>query len=99
MTDYDSAHTMDYNSWINRVASLRDIKPSQLEKEIEITPIKVTGAAFLAAKADARDEFNKLAEKYDEITDLKEGTVGTGIFGLLCSAYFINGTGIKFKNE
>ncbi len=98
MSDYNSAHTMEYGSWINREAALKDITPNELEKKIDITPIKVSDWRIAGgSKKFAINEFNELAEDYDAITDLKEGLSGIGFLGPLGEEYFIHGTGIKFK--
>lgn len=99
MATYQSALNMRYGDWVNRQAALDDITPSELEKRVEITPIKVTEWAVWMgdSKKFAIQAFDRVAKDFDVVTDLYEGIASTGVLGVMWEYYFINGTGIKLE--
>lgn len=98
MTDYDKALNMPYNAWVNRQAALRDIKPSELEKSLDIKSMRGIGVGF-ASHIKAKNEFNAQVKDWDAVTDLREGHAGRfQVLGCtIVEAYVISGTAIKEK--
>jgi hypothetical protein len=100
MADYQSAENMPYGAWVNRQAALEGIQPSDLEKQLIVQPVRVTGFKFITdARVPAIEQFNAQVANFDAVTDLQEGIVyfDTVLGCRLGNSYRISGTAIKKK--
>ena len=101
MADYKSA----YSTSLGDYCKAKGIKEgSHLEIRTILAIGGTSGLKSEGAYLNAIMEFNRLAESYDDVVDLREGIVTqkqTGvfnlIFGLHDSVYHIRGTALKKK--
>lgn len=94
MADYDSALTTSLGDYLSHRAAQEGISKRELEKSIEIVPIDGVGDGALKCQIRAIKEFDKAAQDYDAVVDLKESHFKGPLF---FSYYLIRGTGVKQK--
>ncbi|MFH0868198.1 MAG: hypothetical protein V1831_02710 [Candidatus Woesearchaeota archaeon] len=96
MADYETASSTKLGAYLNSRASDKGISRTELEKILEIEPIRVVHQSFFSNPYDdAVKKFDKLAEKYDVVVELDEGLVDIAFLPIL--TYRISGVGIREK--
>ena len=94
----DNITNLRYGDWLHREASLKDMKPSDLEKEIELIPITVSKIRIVdAVWPYALELFNREARKYDAVTDFSE-LFSQSAFGLT-PTIVMRVTCVKYKSK
>ena len=99
MTDYQSALNTSLGDYLSHRASQEGTTREGLEKKLVIEAIRVQGTSFLVGDSSryAIYEFNKVAEGYDAVVELREGLCDVGLSAIFFPSYRISATGIKKK--
>jgi len=100
MADYKSA----YSTSLGDYCIVKSLKPNDLEIEVISVVQSALGDAGKAFGL-ARTEFDRIAERYDDVVDFREGIVSrvptNHLVALVCpiahERYQMRGTGIKIK--
>ena len=83
--------------WIRQEAVKRKVSPEELEKIIEITPIRIGDVTLWASYSTILKRYNEKANQFDAVTDFREGPIPRSFF--IFGGYYMSGTGIKFNNK
>lgn len=100
MADYESAFPTSLGDY----CTVHGIQRSQLEIKAILAVGDYQGFNRQGAYQRAVLEFNKLAESYDDVVEVREGitqrfTGATFLFGFADSTYYIRGTALKKKDK
>ena len=68
---YHNTLNMSYGNWVAREASLRDISQSNLEKMVDVEPVRVNSPSFFIPFLTTRNMYNSEVE-----TPRNDGSVG-----------------------
>ena len=103
-TMYEVALNTNLGDYLNHVAAKSGATREELEDQIELVPIRVTGHVhwwYGLARNHAEAKFNEKACGLDAVVELREGLseVGNVLGFSFFNRYTISGTGIKFIDD
>lgn len=100
MAEYNTSFNTSLGDYLKYLAAKNKISIGELETKVEeIVPIRVKETGVLDAVASAIEEFNRIANQYHAVVELKEGVSEVGWWGMLLPRYTISGTAIRFKKQ